>query len=273
MDLSFLQGNPILAALGAGIFLWFATALGAACILFVNRVNKGVMNGLLGGASGVMIGAVYWSLLAPAVGMVRGMGASAWIVPVTGFLLGGGLIGCIDKILPHLHPSRNHAGGQTEGLPVRWRRSVLLMTAITLHNIPEGLAVGVALGAAASGLEGVSMGGALVLALGITLHSMPEGLAVAVPLRREGMGRKKAFLYGQASALVMPVATVAGAAAVVAVEAVLPYALPFAAGAMVYVVVEELIPAAKEDCEGGDVGTIGAMAGFALMMALEIALG
>jgi len=267
------MNNPILTALGAGLFLWFATSLGAGCIFFVNRVHKGVMNAMLGGASGVMIGAVYWSLLTPAVEMTRDRGVGAWLIPVTGFLLGGGLIWCLDKILPHLHPSGNHAGGHAEGLPVRWQRSVLLMTAITLHNIPEGLAVGVALGAATSGMAGISINSALVLALGITLHSLPEGLAVAVPLRREGMSRWKAFMYGQASALVMPVAAVIGAAAVVVMEAILPYALPFAAGAMIYVVVEELIPAAKEDCESGDVGTIGAMVGFALMMALEIALG
>ena len=268
-------GNPILNALLAGVFVWLMTALGAGCIVFVKRVRKGVLNGLLGAASGVMIAASYWSLLAPAVEMSRGKGV-AWLAPLVGFLAGGGLIWCIDKLLPHLHASKNHAGGRAEGLPSRWRRSALLVAAITLHNIPEGLAVGVAFGAVASAPPGVSfsLSSAMVLALGIGLQSLPEGMAVSVPLRREGMGRWKAFMCGQYSALVIPAAAVVGAATVVAMEAILPYALSFAAGAMIYVVVEELIPAAKEDCEeGGDVGTLGAMAGFAAMMALEVALG
>ncbi len=264
--------SPILNALCAGGFTWFVTALGAGCVLFMKRVNKGLLNGMLGGAAGVMIAASFWSLLAPAIEMARADG-NAWIAPTTGFLLGGAFLWCMDKILPHLHLSENHVGGHAEGLPTRWRRSVLLVLAITLHNIPEGLAVGVAFGAVSAGLPEATLGGAMALTLGIGLQNFPEGLAVSAPLRREGMSRRKAFLYGQFSGFVEPVAAVLGAVAVVSMKTLLPYALSFAAGAMIYVVVEELIPSAKEDCEGSDVGTIGAMIGFAIMMVLDVALG
>lgn len=262
--------SPILQALLATIFTWSMTAVGAAGVFFFKTVNKRVLNTMLGFAAGVMIAASFWSLLAPAIEMAEEGPLPAWLPAVIGFLIGGAFLWSVDKILPHLHIGEptDHA----EGLKTQWRRSVLLVLAITLHNFPEGLAVGVAFGALAAGLPAASVAGALALAIGIGLQNLPEGMAVSVPLRREGMGRFKAFLYGQASGMVEPVAGVLGAAAVLLIRPLLPYALAFAAGAMIYVVVEELIPEAQQE-EDTHAATIGAMLGFALMMLLDVALG
>jgi ZIP family zinc transporter len=261
---------PALQALIATLFTWGVTALGAGLVFFFKTINKRVLNAMLGFASGVMIAASFWSLLEPALEMAQGGATPAWLVAAIGFLGGGLFLFLVDKLLPHLHIGQER--GEAEGVKTSWQRSVLLALAITLHNIPEGLAVGVAFGAAAYGLSSASMAGAIVLALGIGLQNFPEGAAVSIPLRREGFSRAKAFMYGQASGLVEPMAGVIGALAVVAMRSLLPYALSFAAGAMIYVVVEELIPEAQQS-GSTDVSTIGCMVGFTLMMALDVALG
>ena len=262
--------GPVLAALVATCFTWAMTALGAAGVFFFKTVNKRVLNAMLGFAAGIMIAASFWSLLAPAIEMSEGGPLPSWFPAVVGFLVGGLFLWIIDKILPHLHIGQPTEAA--EGVKTQWQRSVLLVLAITLHNFPEGLAVGVAFGAVAAGLPAASLAGAVALAIGIGLQNLPEGLAVSVPLRREGMSRSKAFMYGQASGMVEPIAGVLGAAAVLLIRPLLPYALAFAAGAMIYVVIEELIPEAQQE-EDTHAATIGGMLGFALMMLLDVALG
>lgn len=262
------QFNPIVQALIATLFTWGMTALGSGMIFIAKGISKNLLNGMLGFASGVMIAASYWSLLEPAIELSRGMSIPVWFPAVAGFLLGGLFLFIVDKLLPHLHM------GETvpEGPKSSWQRSVLLITAITLHNIPEGLAVGVAFGAAAAGIEGAGVASAVALALGIGIQNFPEGLAVSAPLRREGWPAGKAFMYGQFSGMVEPVAGLIGVLATMMMRQILPYALAFAAGAMIYVVVEELIPASK--CDGhSDIPTIGVMLGFAVMMLLDVGLG
>ncbi len=261
---------PVTQALLGTLFTWGVTALGAAGVFFFRTIKKTVLNSMLGFASGVMIAASFWSLLAPAIEMSEEMGLIPWLPPALGFLLGGAFLWGVDKTLPHLHPGMKRE--DAEGIKTSWQRSVLLVLAITLHNIPEGLAVGVAFGAAAAESPSGSLAGAVVLALGIGMQNFPEGLAVSVPLRREGMSRRKAFWYGQLSGAVEPVAGVLGAWAVLSMRPLLPYALAFAAGAMIYVVVEELIPEGKVE-RHSDAATIGALLGFALMMILDVALG
>ena len=258
--------NPVLQALVATLFTWFVTALGAALVFGAKNVNQKVMDGMLGLASGVMIAASFWSLLAPAIEMSGG----AWHQALIGFLGGGLFLYLADKVLPHLHLYDDD--NEKEGVKTSWQRSVLLVLAVTLHNIPEGLAVGVAFGAAASGMESASLGAAVALAFGIGIQNFPEGLAVAMPLRREGMSRTKAFLFGQASGVVEPIAGVIGAVAVLSMQPLLPYALAFAAGAMIFVVVEELIPESQAH-NNKDFATLGAIFGFAIMMLLDVALG
>jgi len=262
--------HPVTQALIATLFTWFVTAAGAAPVFFTKRLNQKMMDGALGLAAGVMIAASFWSLLAPAIEMSDG----AWPPATIGFLAGGLFLYLIDKILPHLHPGLDIS--EAEGIKTSWQRSVLLVLAITLHNIPEGLAVGVAFGAVAHAADAATaqslMLGAIALAIGIGLQNFPEGLAVAMPLRREGMGRFKAFMCGQASGLVEPIAGVLGAWLVLAMKPLLPYALAFAAGAMIFVVVEELIPESQRH-RNTDFATIGAMVGFAIMMILDVALG
>ena len=266
----FAELNTILQALVATLFTWFVTALGAALVFFFKTINRKVLDAMLGFAAGVMIAASYWSLLAPAIEMAEESSLPAWIPATTGFLLGGFFLWLADKILPHLHLGFPMA--EAEGLKTSWQRSVLLVLAITLHNIPEGLAVGVAFGALASNIPSATMAGAIALALGIGIQNFPEGAAVSVPLRREGVSRLKSFWYGQLSGAVEPIAGVIGAAAVIFIKPILPYALAFAAGAMIYVVVEELIPESQLE-KNTDVATIGAMLGFAVMMTLDVALG
>jgi ZIP family zinc transporter len=266
----FQELSPVTQALLATLFTWGVTALGAALVFFFKTINRKLLDGMLGFAAGVMIAASFWSLLAPAIEMVEAEGGTAWLTAVGGFLAGGLFLWVADKILPHLHLGL--PDNKAEGIKTHWQRSVLLVMAITLHNIPEGLAVGVAFGAVAAGLPSASLGAAIALAIGIGIQNFPEGTAVSVPLRREGFGRFKSFWYGQLSGIVEPVAGVIGAAAVIYMRPVLPYALAFAAGAMIFVVVEELIPESQND-GNADIATSGAMLGFAVMMTLDVALG
>lgn len=264
------QYSPIIQALFGTLFTWGVTALGSAMIFFTKEVNRKLLDGMLGFASGVMIAASYWSLLAPAIEMSENLSVPSWFPATIGFLLGGGFLFAVDKLLPHMH--RKDGETFTEGPKTSWQRSVLLITAITLHNIPEGLAVGVAFGAAAAGVEGAGIASAVALALGIGIQNFPEGLAVSAPLRREGWKLGKSFLYGQFSGMVEPIAGLIGAAATLLMRPILPYALAFAAGAMIYVVAEELIPESKREGHS-DIPTIGVMLGFAVMMLLDVALG
>lgn len=268
------QFDPIIQALIATLFTWGLTVLGAAMVFFFKTIKQDVLNGMLGFAAGVMIAASFWSLLAPAIDLSLEQGKTAWLTAAIGFLLGGAFLYLADKTLPHLHMGLDTS--QSEGIKTSWQRSVLLVLAITLHNIPEGLAVGVAFGVAACcGSGTATTAGAVALAIGIGLQNFPEGAAVSIPLRREGFSRKKAFFYGQASGVVEPISGVLGAYAVIQMQPILPYALAFAAGAMIYVVVEELIPAAQCEIGGSktDVATIGCLLGFTVMMILDVALG
>lgn len=260
----------IYQALLATIFTWGLTALGAAMVFFFKEIKRKFLDGMLGFAAGVMIAASFWSLLSPAIELAELSGNIPWVPAVIGFLLGGFFLWIVDKTLPHLHFGLPMT--EAEGIKTSWRRSVLLVLAITLHNIPEGLAVGVAFGALEHNISGASLAGAVALAIGIGIQNFPEGAAVSVPLRREGMSRWRAFVYGQASGIVEPIAAVIGAATVIYVKPILPYALAFAAGAMIYVVIEELIPESQQN-KDTDSATIGAMVGFAVMMLLDVALG
>lgn len=265
-----LSYNPVLLALLATLYTYFTTALGASMVFFFKSINKKILNSMLGFAAGVMIAASFWSLLKPAIDMAAETSSHPWIPAVVGFLAGGGFILLVDKVLPHLHMGL--ATDKAEGIKTTWQRSVLLIMAITLHNIPEGLAVGVAFGALAQSPDMATLSGAVGLAIGIGLQNFPEGAAVSIPLRREGFSRKKSFFYGQMSGVVEPIAGVLGAYMVITIEPLLPYALSFAAGAMIFVVVEELIPESQTGNET-DLSTIGAMLGFAVMMLLDVALG
>jgi zinc transporter, ZIP family len=267
---SLMDFDPVFLALVATLFTWGMTALGASMVFFFKSINKKILNSMLGFAAGVMIAASYWSLLNPAIEMAEAQGKIPWIPAVVGFVLGGAVLLLIDKLLPHLHMSLST--DKAEGIKTSWQRSILLMLAITLHNIPEGLAVGVAFGAIASSPDTGVLAGAVALAIGIGLQNFPEGAAVSIPLRREGLSRLKAFNYGQLSGIVEPVAGVAGAYLVLMMTPILPYALSFAAGAMIFVVVEEIIPEAQTGQET-DFSTIGALIGFSTMMVLDVALG
>jgi ZIP family zinc transporter len=266
----FSQLTPVWQALIATCFTWFMTALGAAAVFLFRSVNQKILDSMLGFAAGVMIAASFWSLLSPAIELAEEAGSPGWLPASIGFLLGGAFLVAIDKLLPHLH--LGFPRKEAEGLKTSWHRSILLVLAITLHNIPEGLAVGVAFGALQSGAPSATLGAAIALAVGIGLQNFPEGTAVSVPLHREGMPRLRAFFYGQSSALVEPVAGVIGAVAVIYISAILPYALAFAAGAMIFVVVEELIPESQLG-KNTDLATAGTMLGFSVMMILDVALG
>ncbi len=269
--MNFLQNlHPMVQALLATLFTWSVTALGAAGVFLAREMSRKTLDTMLGFAAGVMIAASFWSLLAPAIEMSEGGPVPAWIPAAAGFLLGAIFLRIIDMILPHLHLGAPME--EVEGIKTSWHRSILLVSAITLHNIPEGLAVGVAFGAVAAGIPSADLASAVALTIGIGLQNFPEGLAVSMPLRREGMSRFKSFMYGQFSGLVEPMAGVLGAAVVLVARPILPYALAFAAGAMIFVVVEELIP---ESQRGGnsDLATMGAILGFTVMMVLDVALG
>lgn len=264
--------DPVLAALYATLFTWFLTALGASVVFFFRNMNRIVLDGMLGFTGGVMVAASYWSLLSPAIDMSTGEGFVKVIPAAVGFILGALFLFSLDKALPHLHI--NFKEEEKEGFKTKtpWQRTTLLVLAITLHNIPEGLAVGVLFGGVAAGIPEATIAGALTLAIGIGIQNFPEGIAVSMPLRRMGMSRKKSFLYGQSSALVEPVAGVVGALAVSFFTPVLPYALAFAAGAMIFVVVEEVIPETQQ-ANNTDIATLGFIGGFVVMMVLDVALG
>lgn len=260
--------HPVLQALIATLFTWAMTGLGAALVFLRRDMSRKLLDGMLGFAAGVMIAASFWSLLAPAIEMSADSGLPAWMPPAAGFLLGAVFLRVVDRFLPHLHPGLKMS--EAEGVKTSWRRTTLLILAVTLHNIPEGLAVGVAFGAVASGLPSATLAGAMALAFGIGIQNFPEGTAVSLPLRREGVSRMRSFWYGQLSGMVEPVAGVIGAAAVLAARPILPYALSFAAGAMIFVVVEDLIPESQR--EGNtDTATLGAILGFTTMMILDLA--
>jgi ZIP family zinc transporter len=265
-----LSLHPVWQAFLATLFTWLLTALGAGTVYLSQQPSRKMLDSMLGFAAGVMIAASYWSLLAPALEMGEGKSFPAWLPVAFGFLCGGGFLRLIDKFLPHLH--LNFPRSEAEGIETDWRRSTLLVLAITLHNIPEGLAVGVAFGAVGAGFPEASMAGAIALALGIGIQNFPEGMAVAVPLRREGLSQHKSFMAGQLSGMVEIVAGVAGAALVVFARPILPFSLAFAAGAMIFVVVEEVIPESQRG-ENTDIATMGVMLGFTVMMILDVALG
>lgn len=268
----FRSQGPVSQSLMGTTFTWGLTALGAAFVFFFKTVTRKWLDFMLGFTGGVMIAASFWSLLSPSLELAeKSFGASwAWIPAAVGFVTGAGFIYGIDKVLPHLH--LNAPIAEVEGVKTGWNRTILLVLAITLHNIPEGLAVGVSFSAASMGHPDFSFGSAAALALGIGIQNFPEGIAVAVPLRRMGLSRWKSFWWGQLSAIVEPVAGVLGAFAVIVAEPVLPYALSFAAGAMIYVVVEEVIPETQQD-KFADFATMGVILGFVVMMALDVGLG
>lgn len=264
------QFSPVVQALMATLFTWGLTAAGAALVFFLHKENRRILDIMLGFTAGVMIAASFWSLLAPSIEIAEKGSLPAWIPASVGFVAGALFLRITDMILPHLHLGFQIE--QSEGIHTTWRRTTLLILAITLHNIPEGLAVGVAFGAAARAMEFATLSGAVALAIGIGIQNFPEGLAVSMPLRREGFSVLKSFWYGQLSGTVEPVAGVLGAAAVLMWHPVLPYALAFAAGAMIFVVIEEVIPEAQNS-GNADASTLGAIAGFTVMMVLDVALG
>jgi zinc transporter, ZIP family len=279
----FITQGPIMQALYAGLFTWILTALGAALVFLFNSSNRKVLDTALGFTGGVMIAASFWSLLSPSIAYVEmqnDMGLSTmpvWLPPAIGFFLGALFLYILDKTIPHLHLFAKKE--EAEGIETDWKKTILLVLAIALHNIPEGLAVGVAFGALANpellGMDGhtvFTIGGAIALAIGIGIQNFPEGFAVSMPLRRMGVSRWKSWQWGQLSAIVEPIFAVIGAAVVMTVLPILPYALAFAAGAMIFIVVEEVIP---ESQRGGntDLATMGLIAGFIVMMILDVALG
>lgn len=270
--IDFILGlDPIFQVILATLFTWGMTALGSALVFTTKTFNQKFLDGMLGFAGGVMIAASFWSLLSPALEMAETQSLPAWIPVSIGFLLGGAFIASIDKLLPHLHP--NAPMSQAEGIrPKQRKRSTLLVLAITLHNIPEGLAIGVSFGAVAMGSPSASLAGALALAIGIGIQNIPEGAAVSMPLLRDGYTRRKSFMFGQFSGMVEPISAVIGFLAVSFIEPILPLALAFAAGAMIFVVTEEVIPSSQE--EGNkDLAVMSLMIGFTIMMILDVALG
>lgn len=269
MESILINIHPALLALGAGFFTWGMTAAGAAAVFFFKEINKNVLNIMLGFAAGIMVAAAFWGLLLPAMEMAQTSNPlpfPSWVTVIAGFAIGGLFLLLADHIVPHMHPKENHP----EGISTSLKRSILLVLAVTLHNIPEGLAFGVLFGVAT--LDPSMLTGAIMLAIGIGIQNIPEGAAVSIPLRKEGFSRKKSFLYGQASGVVEPVAAVIGAWFAASVQFLLPAALGFAAGAMIYVVVEELIPEAQSNKHSHG-ATHGFMVGFMLMTVLDIALG
>ena len=270
---AYAKEHPIQAALYASLFTWGLTALGASLVFFFKKMNRAVLDGMLGFTGGVMVAASFWSLLSPAIDNSPGEGFIKVIPAAIGFAAGALALFGMDKLLPHLHI--NFSESEAEGVKTNWHKTTLLVLAITLHNIPEGLAVGVLFGAASTlvGVEQTEMiVAAISLAIGIGIQNFPEGFAVAMPLRRQGVSRFKSFWYGQLSAIVEPVAAVLGALAVAFFTPILPYALAFAAGAMIFVVVEEVIPETQRD-KYTDIATLGFIGGFIVMMCLDVGLG
>lgn len=270
MLIFFQNLSPVIQAFIAGVFTWFITALGAAVVFTIIKFNQKILDSMLGFAAGIMIAASFWSLLVPALEMSQDHPIAPWFPAAFGFLIGAIFLRVVDKILPHLHIGFSLK--EAEGIKTSWQRSTLLVLAITLHNIPEGLAIGVAFGAVASGFPSATLASAIGLSIGIGIQNFPEGFAVSVPLRREGVSRLKSFWYGQLSAVVEPIFAVVGAGAVLLAKPILPYALAFAAGAMIFVVVEEVIPGSQRN-GNNDLATGGAILGFLVMMILDVAFG
>ena len=267
----FIEIGPIYSALIATVFTWVLTALGASFVFFFKTMNRGVLDPMLGFTGGVMVAASFWSLLNPAIEMSERLYPGfSWMPAAVGFLAGAMFLFFLDKLTPHLHI--NFGVEEKEGMKTQLHKTTLLVLAITLHNIPEGLAVGVLFGAAAEGMPEASIAAAIALALGIGIQNFPEGIAVAMPLRRNGVSRLKSFWFGQLSAIVEPVAGVIGALAVIYMQPILPFAMAFAAGAMIYVVVEEVIPETQRD-KFTDRSVLGFIGGFLVMMVLDVALG
>ena len=267
---TFLSLGHVTQALIAGLFTWGMTALGASTVFLAREVNRKALDVMLGFAAGVMIAASFWSLLLPAIELSAGGMMPEWMPAGIGFILGGMALGSMDKVLPHLHIG--FPDDTAEGIPTSWRRSTLLILAVTMHNIPEGLAVGVAFGALAAGFPVETVTAAIALAIGIGIQNFPEGMAISMPLRREGFSARRSFWYGQLSGIVEPVAAVIGAVAVIIAQPILPYALAFAAGAMIFVVIEEVVPESQLN-GNADAATFGAMLGFVVMMILDVGLG
>jgi ZIP family zinc transporter len=269
--LTFFQNtDPVVGALIATTFTWFVTACGSGLVFFFKTMSRAVLDGMLGFTGGVMIAASFWSLLSPAIEMSPGEGFTKAVPAAIGFATGALFLFGLDKLLPHLHI--NFPSDKAEGVQTKWHSTMLLVLAITLHNIPEGLAVGVLFGGVAAGIPEASISGAVALTIGIGLQNFPEGVAVSMPLRRLGLSRLKSFWYGQLSAIVEPIAGVIGALAVMQMQPILPYALAFAAGAMIYVVIEEVVPETQQD-KYTDVATLGFIGGFLVMMLLDVGLG
>jgi len=266
----FASENPVLLALMATTFTWLLTASGAALVFLFKEMPRKWLDGMLGFTGGVMIAASYWSLLAPSIELSENLGYIPWLPPAIGFFCGAMFLFGLDKLIPHLHINFNKE--EAEGVKTDWKSTTLLVLAITIHNIPEGLAVGVAFGAFAAGIDGATLGAAIALTIGIGIQNFPEGIAVSFPLRRKGVSRFKSFWYGQLSAIVEPIAGVLGAVAVFYMQPMLPFALAFAAGAMIYVVIEEVIPETQRD-RYTDVAALGFIAGFIVMMCLDVGLG
>lgn len=267
----FKEIDPVLAALYATCFTWFLTAAGASLVFFFKSLHRGVLDAMLGFTGGVMVAASFWSLLAPSIEMSEELYPSmSWMPAAVGFLLGALFIFFLDKTLPHVHI--NFGNDESEGVKTHWHKTTLLVLAITLHNIPEGLAVGVLFGAASLGIGDATIASAVILAIGIGIQNFPEGFAVAMPLRRHGVSRAKSFWYGQLSAVVEPIFGVLGAVAVIYMQPILPFALAFAAGAMIYVVVEEVVPETQRD-KYTDIAVLGFIGGFLIMMILDVSLG
>lgn len=269
LSIFFEKQNPIIAASIATIFSWFITAIGSACVFFFKTINRVIFDIILGFTGGIMIAASFWSLINPAIEMTNGIGFNKVIPSAIGFILGALFMFFFDKLLPHLH--LNFKTIKSEGIKNRFQKTTLLILAITLHNIPEGLAIGVLFGGASIGVTGATYYAAITLGLGIALQNFPEGIAISLPLKGLGLSRKKSFFFGQLSAIVEPIAGAIGASAVFFFQPILPYALTFAAGAMFFVVIEEVIPETQLD-KNTDLATLGFIIGFVLMMILDVGL-
>ena len=257
--------HPAIQALIATTFTWGITALGALIVCFFKEMNRKVLDTVLGFSAGVMIAASFWSLLSPSLELSKELGYIEWLLPTIGFVSGGIFVLLSDKFLDKVLRSKRSMSKAS------LKRSILLVSAITIHNIPEGMAIGVAFGGIASGIPGMTVIGAVMLAVGIGTQNLPEGAAVSLPLRSEGFSKGKAFMIGQASALVEPISAVIGVLLVVSIRSMLPFLLSFAAGAMIIVVARELLPESVK--ENKNLSTLGVVCGFVLMMILDVALG
>ena len=263
--------NPVIQTLLATIFTWGVTALGALVVCFFKEMNKKVLDTILGFSAGVMIASSFWSLLSPALDLSLELGFKEWVLPSIGFIIGGLFVlfsdSFLDKALSLRKKKENNESLKRSNL----KKTTMLVLAVTIHNIPEGMAIGVAFGSLASSSASMNVVGALMLALGIGIQNFPEGAAVSLPLRREGYSRFRSFMIGQASAIVEPIAAIIGVILAMSIKSILPILLSFASGAMIVVVARELLPESVK--ENKNLSTIGLIGGFVLMMILDVALG